>query len=93
MIRSFKDSETERVFGGQSSKKLPSEIQKRALLKLLMIDAAESEIDLRNPPANHFEQLKGNRRGEHSIRINRQWRICFRFDSGNAYEVCIEDYH
>jgi proteic killer suppression protein len=93
VIRSFKDAETERVFNGMVSRKLPPEIQKRALVKLFMLDAAESEIDLRSPPANHLERLKGDRIGEFSIRINRQWRICFRFRSGNAHDVQIEDYH
>ena len=93
MIRSFKDKETERIFAQLLSKKLPPEIQGRALKKLLLINAAETENDLRSPPANHLERLKGSRSGELSVRINRQWRICFRFESGNAYEVGIEDYH
>lgn len=93
MIQSFKDRETERVFHQQLSRRLPPEIQSRALHKLLLLDAAESENDLRSPPANHLEQLKAERVGELSIRINDQWRICFRFEGGNAYEVGIEDYH
>ena len=93
MIRSFKDRDTELIFNGRRSRRLPIDIQKRALTKLLMIAAAESEADLRSPPSNHLEKLKGDRRTELSIRINRQWRICFRFESGNAYEVGIEDYH
>lgn len=78
------------IFGGKRSKRLPSDIQKRALIKLLMLDAAESEQDLRNPPANHLEMLKGDRSSESSIRNNRQRRICFRFENGNAYDVGIE---
>ena len=93
MIRSFKDKETERIFHQFLSRKLPRDIQPRALKKLLLIHAAESEADLRNPPANHLERLKGNRSGEFSIRVNQQWRICFRFENGNAYDVGIEDYH
>ena len=93
MIRSFKDAETERIFNQHLSRKFPVEIQKRALTKLLLIDAAETENDLRNPPGNHLERLKGSRSGELSIRINAQWRICFRFENGAAYEVRIEDYH
>ena len=93
MIRSFKDRDTELIFNGHRSKRLPSDIQERALTKLLMLDAAEAGIDLRSPPANRLEKLKGDRRSECSIRINRQWRICFRFENGNAHDVGIEDYH
>lgn len=93
MIQSFSDRETEVIFNGQRSKRLPNDIQKRALTKLLMIAAAESEMDLRSPPSNHLEKLRGDRRTEMSVRINRQWRICFRFEGGNAYDVGIEDYH
>jgi proteic killer suppression protein len=93
VIRSFKDRETERIFDQQLSKKLPPDIQRRALNKLLLIAAADTENDLRSPPANHLERLKGSRSGEMSVRINRQWRICFRFEDGNAYDVGIEDYH
>ena len=93
MIRSFKDKETQRIYNQQWSSKFPREIQTRTLNKLLLLDGAESEIDLRSPPSNHFERLKGDRTGEYSIGINRQWRICFRFGDGNAYDVGIEDYH
>ena len=93
MIRSFRDHETERIFNQQWSTKLPREIQDRALKKLLLLDSAESEHDLRSPPGNHLEHLKGVRSGECSIRINLQWRICFRFRSGHALDVGIEDYH
>ena len=93
MIRSFKDKETERIFHQQWSTKFPRDIQARALKKLLLLNAAESEMDLRNPPGNRLERLKGDRAGEISIRINRQWRICFRFRAGHASDVEIEDYH
>ena len=93
MIRSFKDKETERVFNQEYSRRLPRDIQGRALVKLLLLDSAETVDDLRNPPANHLERLKGDRSGEYSIRINRQWRLCFRFEDGSAQDVAIEDYH
>ena len=93
MIKSFADRQTGRVFDQRWSTKLPRDIQPRALKKLLLLDAAESEMDLRSPPSNRLGRLKGDRRGELSIRINRQWRICFRFRDGNAYDVGIEDYH
>jgi len=87
MIESFGDKETELIFNQIKSKKLPSEIQNRALIKLMMIDSAESEIDLRIPISNNLEKLKGNFKNFWSIRINDQWRIIFRFDSGNASDV------
>ena len=93
MIRSFKDKETERVFNQEYSRRLPRDIQGRALVKLLLVDSAETVDDLRNPPANHLERLKGDRSGEYSIRINRQRRLCFRFENGSAQDVSIEDYH
>ena len=93
MIRSFKDKETERIHNQQWSTRIPRDIQPRALTKLLLLGAAESELDLRNPPGNRFERLRGERTGECSIRINRQWRICFRFQDGHAWDVGIEDYH
>ena len=93
MILSFRDKETERVYRQQWSTRLPGDIQSRALRKLLLLDAAESEADLRSPPGNRLERLKGDRAGEFSIRVNRQWRICFRFRDGHARDVGIEDYH
>ena len=93
MIRSFRDQETKRVFEQEWSSRLPRDIQAQALRKLLLLDAAESEIDLRTPPSNRLEKLKGKRPDEYSIRINRQWRICFRFRDGSAFDVTIEDYH
>jgi len=93
MIKSFKSKETEKIFNREYSLKLPSAIQRTAQRKLWMLDAAQSINDLRVPPANHLEQLKGNKQGQHSIRINEQWRICFKWQQGDAYEVEIIDYH
>ncbi len=93
MIKSFKDKETEKIFNQEYSKKLPKQIQYRALKKLILLNIAESENDLIVPPSNHFEHLKGKRNNECSIRINAQWRICFRFKNGNVYDAGIEDYH
>jgi proteic killer suppression protein len=93
MIKSFKCRETEKIFNQEYSLKLPVDIQRTALRKLLMIHAAITINDLRVPPANHLEQLKGARCGQHSIRVNEQWRICFKWTAGNAYEVEIIDYH
>ena len=95
MIRGFKDKETEKVFAQEFSKKLPQSIQKTALRKLMMIDAAEKLSDLQVPPANHLEALSGNRVGQWSIRINDQWRIVFTpSNCGRNYDdVEIVDYH
>jgi proteic killer suppression protein len=93
MIKSFGDSETEKIFQQIKSKKLPLEIQKRALVKLLLIDSAETEEDFRIPPGNRFEHLSGNLKGYCSIRINDQWRIIFNYQNCDAYEVIIKDYH
>lgn len=93
MIRSFNDNETEKIYKQVYSKKLPSNIQKKALLKLMFIDAAESEKDLLIPPGNKFEHLIGKKKGICSIRINKQWRICFKLKNGDAFNVSIEDYH
>jgi toxin HigB-1 len=95
MIRSFKCKETERIWQGQSSRKFPGDIQDRALRKLRQLDAAAAATveDLRNPPGNRLETLKGDRAGQMSIRINDQWRICFRWSKGDADDVEIVDYH
>ena len=93
MIRGFRDSETEKVFRGEHSRKLPTNLQRAAQRKLAMLDAATSLQDLRVPPGNRLERLSGDRRGQHSIRINEQWRICFRWLRGDANEVEIVDYH
>ena len=93
MIKEFADSKSEKLFSGQRPRRLPSQILKRALIKLSVLDAADSLEDLRVPPGNRLEKLKGNRSGEHSIRINDQWRICFKWREGDAYSVEIADYH
>ena len=95
MILSFANTptQTERIWNGLRSKRLPPDIQNRALDKLRVLNRAKSIEDLRNPPSNHLEALKRDRLGQHSIRINAQWRICFRFKDGNAYDVEITDYH
>ena len=93
MINSFGDRETEKVWLGEFSSKLPNEIQQVARRKLRMINNAGNINDLRIPPANRLEKLKGNLKSYHSIRINRQWRIVFRWENNNAEEVKIEDYH
>ncbi len=93
MIKSFKNKEVEKIFNREYSRKYSTSIQRLAMRKLWMIDAAISTQDLRLPPSNHLELLKGNRKGQHSIRVNKQWRICFRWISGDAYDVDITDYH
>jgi proteic killer suppression protein len=93
MISSFKCKETEKIYNRQISRKLPHDIQRSTMRKLWMIDAAPDFKSLRIPPANHLEALKGDRKGQHSIRINQRWRICFRWNSGNAFDVEIVDYH
>ena len=93
MIRSFQGKETERVWEGLRSRMLPGDIQDRALRKLRQLDASQSLDDLRNPPGNRLEPLKGDRKGQWSIRINDQWRICFRWAGGDAHDVEIADYH
>jgi proteic killer suppression protein len=93
MIKSFKDKETQKVFNQNYSKKLPESIQQRALRKLRMIEAARKIKDLRLPPGNRLEALKGGRSNLYSIRINRQWRICFTWNQGDAFNVEIVDYH
>ena len=93
MIRSFKCKETEGVWLGRVSRRLPSDIQDRALRKLRQLDASRTLDDLRNPPGNRLEVLTGNRAGQMSIRINDQWRICFIWRDGDASDVEIVDYH
>jgi proteic killer suppression protein len=93
MIRSFRCSETEKVFRREHSRRLPQAIQRIAMRKVWMLDAATNLNELRVPPSNHLEALHGERKGQHSIRINRQWRICFRWRSGDAHDVEIVDYH
>lgn len=93
MIKSFRDAETEKVFNRRFSKRLPNDIQTVALRKLRMLAAAHDVVDLRSPPGNRLERLSGERVGQHSIRINDQWRVCFVWRGGDAYEVEICDYH
>ena len=95
MIVSFTktSTKTECIWQGLRSERLPPEVQSRALAKLRMLNRANSLVDLRNPPGNQLHALRNDRAGQHSIRINDQWRICFRFKDGNAYDVEIADYH
>ena len=93
MIKSFKDRDAERLFRREHVKRLGADVQRTALRKLRMLDAATVLDDLRVPPANRLEKLRGNRAGQHSIRINRQWRVCFNWKAGHAYDVEIVDYH
>ncbi len=93
MIRSFRDRDTERVFQRIRIRKLPLSLQRAAQRKLIMIDAAAAIEDLRIPPGNRLEKLSGDRKGQYSIRINDQWRICFIWRSGDARDVEIVDYH
>lgn len=93
MIKSFRDKRTAAIFAGYAVSGLPPQIQERARAKLLAIDAANRLDDLRRPPGNRLEALAGDRKGQHSIRINDQWRICFRWRNGEAFDVEIVDYH
>ena len=93
MIESFACKETEKVFNGQLSRKLPRDIQRTARRKLLYLHYAEDLNDLLAPPGNRLEKLHGDRAGQYSIRINAQWRICFRWQNRGAYDVEIVDYH
>ena len=93
MIKSFKNKETEKIFNQEYSLKLPTAIQRTTLRKLWMIDASQNINDLRIPPANHLEKLKGNRNEQYSIRINDQWRIIFKWAKGHSTNVEIIDYH
>ncbi|MBN1919919.1 MAG: type II toxin-antitoxin system RelE/ParE family toxin [Anaerolineae bacterium] len=93
MIESFADSETEKIYYGFVSRHLPAMIQKAARRKLLYLNEALDLRDLLAPPGNRLEALRGDRSGQYSIRINDQWRICFVWDSGRAYQVEIVDYH
>ncbi|BBN60272.1 type II toxin-antitoxin system RelE/ParE family toxin [Hydrogenovibrio marinus] len=93
MIQTFKDKDAEKVFKGQFSKKLPQAIQRKARMKLRMLDAALTLEDLLIPPANRLETLSGDRSGQHSIRINQQWRVCFVWNDGQVQNVEIVDYH
>jgi len=93
MIKNFSDTETEKVFLREFSRKLPPDIQRNARRKLELLNVAKVLNDLRIPPGNRLEKLVGDRDGQHSIRINQRWRICFVWGKGDAYNVEIVDYH
>lgn len=93
VIRSFANAETERFFATGKSRRLPTEILKRAAMRIGQVDAATRIEDLRLPPSNQLEKLSGDRDGQWSIRINGQWRVCFRFEGGHAFELEVVDYH
>lgn len=93
MIKSFRDKETEKIFNRYFSGKIPETIHNNARKKLVILDSVTEIEDLRVPPGNRLEALKGDRKGQHSIRINDQWRICFKWKDGNLYDVEIADYH
>ena len=93
MIKTFADTETEKFFATGKSRRFPPDIHKRAAMRLNQLDAATTPDDLRMPPSNRLEILKGDRKGSCSIRINDQWRLSFNFENGDAYDVEIIDYH
>ena len=93
MIRSFADADTERFYSTGKSRRLPTEIRTRAAMRLIQLNAATHIGDLRMPPSNRLEALKHDRAGQWSIRMNIQWRVCFRFNNGDARDVEIVDYH
>jgi addiction module HigA family antidote len=93
VIKSFADKETERLFRGRKSKAVPTELRERALSKLLVLNAATNVEDLRAPPGNRLEKLRGDREGRWSIRVNRQYRVCFSWIGADAHDVEITDYH
>lgn len=93
MIKSFASKETERLFATGKSRRLPSDLLRRAVMRLTQLDAAVRIEDLREPPSNRLEALRGDRAGQWSIRVNDQWRLCFRFTHGEAFDVEIVDYH
>lgn len=93
MIKTFKSKDTEKIWLGESTRKYPRNIQDRAFRKLRQLNAAVTLEDLKHPPGNNLEHLKGDRKGSMSIRINNQWRVCFRFENGEVFDVQIIDYH
>lgn len=93
MIKGFRCKETAKIFARQFSKHFPQNVQRIAYRKIMLLDAAESLDDLLIPPGNRLEKLTGNRKGQYSIRINDQWRICFKWQKKDVYEVEITDYH
>jgi proteic killer suppression protein len=92
MIKSFADKDTERLWNRQHARSIPTDVQRRARRKLLMLNAAESLQDLRSPPGNRLEELRGDRKGQHSIRVNEQFRVCFVWKGSDAYELEVTDY-
>ena len=93
MITSFANRNTQKLFNGEAVPRLPPEIRERARLRLAQLNAASTLEFMMIPPSNRLEALKGDRKGQHSVRINQQWRICFRWSDGNAFDVEITDYH
>lgn len=93
MIKGFADKETRKLFQGGKSKAVPPDVRERAESKLAILDAAADLKDLRVPPGNRLEALKGDRQGQHSIRVNKQYRVCFVWQDGDAHDVEITDYH
>ncbi len=93
MIKSFADRETEKIWRGRFSRRLPQDIQSVARRKLRMLNNAVNLADLRVPPANRLEVLRKDRAGQHSIRVNDQWRVCFLWEGGDAHDVEVTDYH
>ena len=93
MIKSFADLDTERLFQREPVRRFGANVQRIMLRKLVAVDAAEALDDLRRPPGNRLEKLRGDRDGQHSIRVNDQWRVCFRWRDGDAYDVELVDYH
>lgn len=93
MIQSFADKETELVWSGRRSRKLPPDVQERALARLALLNRARTLDDLRNPPSNRLHAMSGDRVGQHTLSINMQWRICFVWKDGDAHGVEIVDYH
>ena len=93
VIENFANPDAERLFLTGKSRRLPPDILKRALMRLSQLHAATDVEDLRLPPSNRLESLSGDRKSQWSIRVNNQWRVCFRFEDGNAYDVDIVDYH
>ena len=93
MVKTFRCKQTEKVFLREPVSKFSQDVCRTAVRKLLLLDAAERLDDLRVPPGNQLEKLGGNRKGQHSIRINDQWRVCFRWEKGDAFDVEIVDYH
>jgi proteic killer suppression protein len=93
MIKSYADKTTEQLANGEVPRRVPKQVAQRALVRLVQLDSAVELLDLRFPQSNRLEKLHGDRKGQHSIRINDQWRICFNFNNGDAYNVAFTDYH